>query len=111
MPTKEREFLAQSPDLDARAEAKRRAVPALTNAYDRAAMGTLPAQRGGGMAGIATQGSGYRSDHAQADDSRSARKSIHRSAGCPPFHGIQRKAADDDPCFNQIARLLFRADI
>jgi hypothetical protein len=32
MPTKERESLAQSPDLDARAEAKRRAVPALTNA-------------------------------------------------------------------------------
>ena len=48
MPTRERESLAQSPDLDARAEAKRRAVPALAT-YDRAAVGTLSAQRGGGM--------------------------------------------------------------
>jgi len=87
MPTEERESLAQSPDLDARAEAKRRAVPALTNIYDRTAVGTLPAQRGGAMAGIAPQGCGYRSDQAQADDPRPPRKSGHFH-----IHGTQLKA-------------------
>src|SRR5260370_22916820 len=86
MPTRERGSIAQSPDLDARAEAKRRAVPALANHYDRTAMGTLPAQRGGGMAGITPQGSGYRGDQAQADGPGTARKSIHRNVGCPHFH-------------------------
>ena len=87
MPTEERESLAQSPDLDARAEAKRRAVPALTNVYDRAAVGTLPPQRGGAMAAIAPQGSDYRGDQAQADDPGPARKSIHRPTGHSHFHG------------------------
>jgi hypothetical protein len=86
MPTEERESLAQSPDLDARAEAKRLAVPALAT-YDRTAMGTLPAQRGRAMAGVVPQGSGYRSDQAQADDPVPARKSIHRSARHSTSHG------------------------
>jgi hypothetical protein len=67
MPTRERASLAQQPGPGRPCNKPETSSPALATTYDRTAMGTLPAQRGGGMAGIALQGSGYRSDQAQAE--------------------------------------------
>ena len=74
---------------------------------------TLPAQRGGGMAGIALQGSGYRGDQPQADDPGLARKSVHRPTGRVRVHAAatQRHAlnpsvenASGSPAFDSLRR-------
>jgi hypothetical protein len=77
MPSREREFLAQLFGCASSEQKPEISSPALAT-YDRAAMGTLPTQRGGGMAGIAPQDSGYRGDQVQADDPGPARESVDR---------------------------------
>jgi hypothetical protein len=47
MPTRERESLAQRQGAVRPSNKPKTSSPALTNTYDRATMGTLPAQRSG----------------------------------------------------------------
>ena len=83
MPSRERGSLAQSPETDAPSRSQETSSPALAT-YDRAAMGTLPAQRVEEWPESSHKAAVIRAiKHRLMIDPGPARKIIHRSVGHP----------------------------